>query len=182
MFFVFTATTFACCGPTPPDCDGDECGNISVTETCITSVIQSNKTVANTIIVADSNTGGNTVCGGTCGASSIVTGDATTLASVKVMGGENYAEVPSCCECPDCTPCDITQLCEGSDANININNLNMTSVSQKSETLANTSINAGSNTGSNKVFKSTRGFNWIKTGEAITSVKVKVFGGSNLLY
>ena len=181
LMFVFATTVSACDWQKPGDC-GDPCGgDISIKETCIVQVSQSNTTIANTYISASSETGDNTVNKNTCGKSSIITGDATTYVGVKVSGGENYAEVPSCCDCSDCTPCDIVGSCDGK-GDIKFSSYKLTKVTQKSLTSAKTIVKAKSETGGNTISKNTKSSSKIITGDANTSVKVKVLGGGNFLY
>jgi hypothetical protein len=183
LTFLF-ATTVSACDWQKPGCEvpGPEpCGEISIKETCIIQVSQSNNTIANTYISASSDTGDNTISKNTGGLSYMSTGDATTHVGVKVVGGDNYAEVPSCCECSDCTPCDIIGSCDGK-GDIKFTSYDVTKVTQKSTTIANTKVKATSDTGGNTISKNTKGFSKLLTGDAFTSVKVKVFGGSNLMY
>jgi hypothetical protein len=155
---------------------------IQVYEKCVTKLSQSNTTVANTFVKASAETGDNSVSKNTGGDSDLVTGDATTMVGVKVMGGDNYAEAPSCCDCKDDSDVLISGNGAKSKNSVKQSSFNMTLLSQKSKTLANTKVFAGSDTGGNKVDKNTGGSSSLKTGDAFTSVKVKVFGGSNLMY
>jgi hypothetical protein len=155
---------------------------IQVYEKCVTKLSQSNTTVANTFVKASADTGDNSVSKNTGGDSDMTTGDATTIVGVKVMGGDNYAEPPSCCDCKDEADVEISGNAAKSKNKVKSSSFNLTLLSQKSKTYANTKVIADSDTGGNKVDKNTGGSSSLKTGDAFTKVKVKILGGGNFLY
>lgn len=87
-----TGNTCTVATPTPtPPCTGGGTG------CCDTKVTQTNVTKSNTVIVANSNTGGNKVSGNTGGNSNITTKKAKTTVNVATTGGNNVANISGCC-------------------------------------------------------------------------------------
>lgn len=146
-----------------------------------TSVEQSNATVANTIVVASSNSGGNSVKGNTGGDSSVSTGKSSTNVNVSVTGGNNVANVDGC-GCPEGdTENVISENGADSDNKIKDKTSNKTTVGQGNATVANTGAFAFSNTGFNKVKNNTGGSSSVETKKSKTKVTVTVKGGHNKL-
>ncbi len=160
----------------------DSTNKIELTNVCVSGVKQSDKTVANTWVSASSSTGGNTAKDNTGGSTTVDTGDATTKVNVVVTGGDNTADVPSCCDCQGSDPsAAITGNGADSYNKVEVTDVKVTFASQKTKTYANTGVSATSKTGWNKAKDNTGGPVEVKTGKAKTRVDVLVSGGSNTL-
>ena len=99
-----------------------------------------------------------------------------------VTGGDNTADVPSCCDCQGSDPsAAITENGADSYNKVEVTDVKVTFASQKTKTYANTGVSATSKTGWNKAKDNTGGPVEVKTGKAKTRVDVLVSGGSNTL-
>lgn len=160
----------------------DSDNKIKVTDVCVSKVSQYNKTSANTWVTASAQTGGNVASGNTGGDVSVDTGNATTDVTVVVTGGDNKAEVPSCCDCGGTdASASITGNGTDSDNKIKVKDVKVTKSRQTSKTYANTWVTAKSKTGRNKAKNNTGGSVEVKTGDGETTVGVEVAGGHNTL-
>lgn len=150
----------------------------STTETTVT---QSNATVAYTLVVASSNSGGNNANMNTGGDVSIETGKAVTNATVSVTGGNNVATVDDC-GCPEGST-DNTIKNNGADSTNKIKDKKSkkTTLGQSNATVAGTGVFAFSDSGNNDANKNTDGSSSVKTKKSKTNVAVVVAGGHNKL-
>ncbi len=182
--FVFVPSVFA----TTPDGlvisgNGNNSDNtISTTETCITAVGQLNVTLAGTLAVADSSTGGNTANNNTGGDVKIDSGDATSTIKVNVTSGDNIATLPNCCCGPTTTPTqEISGNGNNTTNNITTDTTKIVVAGQANLTGALTGAFADSKTGKNTAIGNTGGKTTITSGAARSKIKVRVKGGSNTL-
>ena len=156
---------------------------VQVKEKCTQKVSQSNSTTANVVLGLSGNTGGNTANDNTGAGVSITTGNVTNTAVVTVAGGDNTAEVPSCCCGEENGTNDV--LVSGNGTN-SINTVRVKKV-KKSRTKQRNRIQAtvvGSltgTTGDNSSNDNTGGTVEHDTGNVTNEAIIDVSGGSNTL-
>lgn len=155
--------------------------SVSLNNSSYTSVEQSNVTKVNTVVSQSSNTGGNSQAFNTgSGGSSINTGSATNTAVVNVEGGNNVANLPEGCGCPDDTDVKVKDTGAFSKNGVHVSNKNITKVDQHSYTGVNTVVKQKSNSGGNKQwFNTGKGSKNIGTGPASNGAGVHVQSGNN---
>lgn len=145
------------------------------------TVKQKNNTIVSTGVFTVANTGKNKANKNVGGTSSVDTGDATNTVTVAVGGSTNTAEADSCGCVGHDTDASINNTGAGSYNKVKVNNTHTSTVKQTNNTVVETLIVAGSNTGGNSASKNVGGGSSVDSGDAETTVSVGVSGGSNEL-
>lgn len=152
----------------------------NLTSSKTTSVSQSNSTTAVNNIGSNANSGNNSSMFNTGGASTVVSGPATSSVGTAVMGGSNNAMLAGC-GCADATMVNI-----GGNGAFSVNGVNMTNVStlsvgQSSSTTVMNSIGSNANSGGNTSMFNTNGGSTVTSGPAHSDVTTVTTGGGNNL-
>ncbi len=150
----------------------------------VTHVDQSNTTLAGVLVVQAGNTGKNDIKDSTGGDADIRTGDVSNSATVNVTGGDNTATVSDPCGCPDGdTSVKIKGNGENSFNLVEVNNIDVTYVSQTNLTGALVGVVQLGNTGGNDIKGTTGGDGSgdpkIVTNDVTNSATITVSGSDN---
>lgn len=179
--FVVLATSavFASTDVTISGNGADSVNTVKVNVSHSSSVSQSNVTKVSNHLSSQASTGGNTISKTTGGHVDVHTGDATSMVSVMVAGGDNHL-VTNPCGC-DNAHTNVHIKNNGADstnrAKVRVNS--SSHESQYSKTKVATTAYSDAKTGKNKVKKSTGGNTEVKTGDSESAVSVIVTGGVN---
>jgi hypothetical protein len=178
---AFVPSTFAATNVTVGGNGAFSYNGVTVKSVKKTVTMQSNTTVANTLVGANTSTGGNYSSFNTGGGNSVTSGAATTNVGVGVGGSSNMT-TPSLCGC-DLLNHDTNVTIAGNGAflvnGVVVKNVNATVVSQNNTTLANTSFFTNTTTGGNNSSFNTGGGTGVSAGPATTNVGVVVTGSQN---
>jgi hypothetical protein len=179
---AFAPMAFAESGVTIQGNGTNSNNTVEIENTNVTAVNQSNTTMAGTFVVVTQGTGNNSASGNTGGDVSVKSGSADSTVTTKVIGGSNTATVDNC----GCTPSDpkvtVSGNSEKSVNTVEVENTNLTLVSQKATTNALTGVLVTQGTGLNKANSNTgKGTVTVKSGKATSTVTTTVKGGSNKL-
>ncbi len=142
---------------------------------------QSNTTVANTVVMANTSTGGNTSALNTGGGNVVTSGPATTNVGVGV-GGSSNTIAPSMCGCANANGGSNANIVGNGAFSVNgvfVNKSNTSVVSQSNTTLADTGVFTNTTTGGNSSVLNTGGGSSVMSGPATTNVGVVVTGSQN---
>lgn len=155
--------------------------NIKIVNSCSSTVYQNNDTSVINDIVSLANTGNVTADKNTGGEVSVQTGDAVSVVTVNVVGGNNQADNLGCCECKsESVAVDVKSNGSKSETDVIIKNKTLVKSSQKSGTSVLTSVYSKAKTGKVKAKSNTGSGVEVKTGDSASSVEITVEGGANV--
>lgn len=162
--------------------NGEKSDNyVKIVNSCSSKVYQNNDTSAITDIVSLANSGNVNAIKNTGGEVTVQTGDAVSMVTVNVTGGDNHASNPGCCDyLTQDLSVEVKNNGSKSETGVIVKNKNSVKNSQKSGTSALTSVYSKAKTGNVKAKSNTGSGVEIKTGDSASSVEVTVEGGSNV--
>lgn len=152
---------------------------VTLSSTKTKVLTQSNTTFATNVVSSNANSGNNTSQFNTGGASTVVSGPATSGVSLGVGGGSNTALLAGC----GCAALGSTVTLSGNGAG-SVNGVSLTKtqtdvLTQTSATIATNIVGSNANAGGNASQFNTGAGSTVATGPATSTVETVVAGGNN---
>ena len=152
---------------------------VNVNTTHVSTTTQSNVSAVTNMISSNANSGNNSSSFNTGGASSVVSGPATSNVTVGVTGGGNAAVMANCNCMPAAPVVNVSGNGAGSFNGVSYNHVMMQGLTQTNFTSVFNAVGSNANSGNNSAMFNTNSGGMVVTNPATSNVQVVVQNPTN---